>query len=203
MNWNSQLPIKDMLNRSKLGLCIFQKLKLLPNPLVLSSSDRFVHSNANDSNGSESETQWERLLKPFDLEELRKSFNTITPFQLNKLLQLPLDVSTSIGVVSMGWVPEGSSSFLRCVPYSHRQSWRYKWGNGGWQSSCCTTNLSMYPLPALPNKRHARIGGRKMSGSAFNKLLSWLTIEGHDLSNPVDLKENWAKHGTNRYITIK
>ncbi|OMO75309.1 GAGA binding-like protein [Corchorus olitorius] len=79
----------------------------------------------------------------------------------------------------------------------------YKWGNGGWQSSCCTTTLSMYPLPAVPNKRHARIGGRKMSGSAFNKLLSRLAAEGHDLSIPVDLKDNWAKHGTNRYITIK
>ncbi|CAH9109257.1 unnamed protein product [Cuscuta epithymum] len=79
----------------------------------------------------------------------------------------------------------------------------YKWGNGGWQSSCCTTNLSMYPLPTVPNKRHARIGGRKMSGSAFNKLISRLAAEGHDLSNPVDLKEHWAKHGTNRYITIK
>ncbi|OIT33770.1 PREDICTED: protein BASIC PENTACYSTEINE6-like [Nicotiana attenuata] len=79
----------------------------------------------------------------------------------------------------------------------------YKWGNGGWQSSCCTNNLSMYPLPTLPNKRHARIGGRKMSGSAFTKLLSRLAAEGHDLSNPVDLKDNWAKHGTNRYITIK
>lgn len=79
----------------------------------------------------------------------------------------------------------------------------YKWGNGGWQSSCCTTNLSMYPLPAVPNKRHARVGGRKMSGSAFNKLLSRLAAEGHDLSNPIDLKEHWAKHGTNRYITIK
>ncbi|KAL3840245.1 hypothetical protein ACJIZ3_024836 [Penstemon smallii] len=79
----------------------------------------------------------------------------------------------------------------------------YKWGNGGWQSSCCTTNLSMYPLPAVPNKRHARVGGRKMSGSAFNKLISRLAAEGHDLSNPVDLKDNWAKHGTNRYITIK
>ncbi|KAI3464870.1 hypothetical protein Pfo_021533 [Paulownia fortunei] len=79
----------------------------------------------------------------------------------------------------------------------------YKWGNGGWQSSCCTTNLSMYPLPAVPNKRHARVGGRKMSGSAFNKLLSRLAAEGHDLSNPVDLKDHWAKHGTNRYITIK
>ncbi|KAJ7966833.1 GAGA-binding transcriptional activator [Quillaja saponaria] len=79
----------------------------------------------------------------------------------------------------------------------------YKWGNGGWQSACCTTTLSMYPLPAVPNKRHARVGGRKMSGSAFNKLLSRLAAEGHDLSNPVDLKEHWAKHGTNRYITIK
>ncbi|KAL6506747.1 Protein BASIC PENTACYSTEINE6 [Orobanche hederae] len=79
----------------------------------------------------------------------------------------------------------------------------YKWGNGGWQSSCCTTNLSVYPLPAVPNKRHARVGGRKMSGSAFNKLLSRLAGEGHDLSNPVDLKDHWAKHGTNRYITIR
>jgi hypothetical protein len=79
----------------------------------------------------------------------------------------------------------------------------YKWGNGGWQSSCCTTTMSVYPLPSMPNKRHARIGGRKMSGSAFNKLISRLASEGHDLSNPIDLKENWAKHGTNRYITIK
>ncbi|XP_059636855.1 protein BASIC PENTACYSTEINE6 [Cornus florida] len=79
----------------------------------------------------------------------------------------------------------------------------YKWGNGGWQSSCCTTTVSMYPLPAVPNKRHARVGGRKMSGSAFSKLLSRLAAEGHDLSNPIDLKDHWAKHGTNRYITIK
>ncbi|KAJ0254869.1 hypothetical protein HA466_0097100 [Hirschfeldia incana] len=80
----------------------------------------------------------------------------------------------------------------------------YKWGNGGWQSSCCTTTLSMHPLPALPNKKHARVGGRKMSGSAFNKLLGRLAAEGHhDLSTPVDLKDRWAKHGTNRYITIK
>ncbi|XP_056865922.1 protein BASIC PENTACYSTEINE6-like isoform X2 [Raphanus sativus] len=80
----------------------------------------------------------------------------------------------------------------------------YKWGNGGWQSSCCTTTLSMHPLPALPNKKHARVGGRKMSGSAFNKLLSRLAAQGHsDLSDSVDLKDHWAKHGTNRYITIK
>lgn len=79
----------------------------------------------------------------------------------------------------------------------------YKWGNGGWQSSCCTMSMSLYPLPVMPNKRHARMGGRKMSGSAFTKLLSRLAAEGHDLSASVDLKDHWAKHGTNRYITIR
>ncbi|KAJ7957197.1 GAGA binding-like protein [Quillaja saponaria] len=79
----------------------------------------------------------------------------------------------------------------------------YKWGNGGWQSSCCTTTLSMYPLPQLPNKRHARVGGRKMSGSVFTRLLSRVAAEGNDLSIPLDLKVYWARHGTNRYITIK
>ncbi|KAJ1257798.1 hypothetical protein BS78_10G023600 [Paspalum vaginatum] len=79
----------------------------------------------------------------------------------------------------------------------------YKWGSGGWQSSCCTMNMSMYPLPVMPNRRHARMGGRKMSGGAFTKLLSRLAAEGHDLSTPVDLKDHWAKHGTNRYITIR
>ncbi|CAH8369341.1 unnamed protein product [Eruca vesicaria subsp. sativa] len=79
----------------------------------------------------------------------------------------------------------------------------YKWGSGGWQSSCCTTTLSEYPLPQMPNKRHSRMGGRKMSGNVFSRLLSRLAGEGHDLSSPVDLKDYWARHGTNRYITIK
>ncbi|XP_031129091.1 protein BASIC PENTACYSTEINE5-like isoform X3 [Ipomoea triloba] len=79
----------------------------------------------------------------------------------------------------------------------------YKWGNGGWQSSCCTTSLSEYPLPQLPHKRHGRIAGRKMSGSVFSRLLTRLSSGGHDLSTPLDLKNYWAKHGTNRYITIK
>ncbi|THG12619.1 hypothetical protein TEA_005468 [Camellia sinensis var. sinensis] len=79
----------------------------------------------------------------------------------------------------------------------------YKWGSGGWQSACCTTTMSMYPLPQMSNKRHARIGGRKMSGSAFTKLLNRLAAEGHDLFTPLDLKDHWAKHGTNRYNTVK
>lgn len=79
----------------------------------------------------------------------------------------------------------------------------YKWGSGGWQSSCCTTTLSVYPLPQMQNKRHARMGGRKMTGTVFTRLLSRLAAQGHDLSMPLDLKNYWAKHGTNRYITIK
>ncbi|KAI4376084.1 hypothetical protein MLD38_013878 [Melastoma candidum] len=79
----------------------------------------------------------------------------------------------------------------------------YKWGKGGWQSSCCTTNISEYPLPQVQNKRHGRMSGRKMSGGAFTKLVSRLVGEGYDLSVPLDLKKYWAKHGTNRYITIK
>lgn len=79
----------------------------------------------------------------------------------------------------------------------------YRWGNGGWQSSCCTTVISMYPLPQLPNKRHARMSGRKMSGSVFTRLLTRMAKAGHDLSVPLDLKGYWARHGTNRYIIIK
>ncbi|KAK6916657.1 GAGA-binding transcriptional activator [Dillenia turbinata] len=79
----------------------------------------------------------------------------------------------------------------------------YKWGNGGWQSSCCTTTLSMYPLPPMQNKRHGRVCGRKMSGTVFTRLISRLASAGHDLSMPVDLKDHWARHGTNRFVTIK
>lgn len=79
----------------------------------------------------------------------------------------------------------------------------YRWGSGGWQSACCTTTMSMYPLPQLANKRYSRVGGRKMSGGAFTKLLTRLSSEGYDLSSQLDLKDHWAKHGTNRYSTVK
>ncbi|KAK4747764.1 hypothetical protein SAY87_014350 [Trapa incisa] len=79
----------------------------------------------------------------------------------------------------------------------------YKWGNGGWQSSCCTTRISMYPLPQMPNRRHARMSGRKMSGSVFIRLLTRMAKADHDLAVPLDLKDYWARHGTNRYIIIK
>lgn len=79
----------------------------------------------------------------------------------------------------------------------------YKSGNGGWQSSCCTTLISMYPLPLMPDKNNKRMAGRKMSGGVFSRLLTRVAEQGHDLRMPLDLKDYWAKHGTNRYITIK
>ncbi|KAL7164740.1 hypothetical protein ACSBR2_040611 [Camellia fascicularis] len=69
----------------------------------------------------------------------------------------------------------------------------YKNGAGGWQSSCCTTNISEYPLPMSCMKPGARVAGRKMSSGAYGKLLCRLAAEGHDLSHPLDLKDHWAR----------
>ncbi|MQL85488.1 hypothetical protein Taro_018011 [Colocasia esculenta] len=79
----------------------------------------------------------------------------------------------------------------------------YRWGAGGWQSACCTTNMSVYPLPMNTKKRGARIAGRKMSQGAFKKVLEKLVGEGYNLANPIDLKAHWAKHGTNKFVTIR
>jgi hypothetical protein len=79
----------------------------------------------------------------------------------------------------------------------------YRWGSGGWQSACCTTLLSLHPLPMNPKKRGSRVAGRKMSAGAFDKLLEKLKLEGVDISYSVDLKDHWAKHGTNRYVTLR
>lgn len=79
----------------------------------------------------------------------------------------------------------------------------YKWGAGGWQSSCCTINISEYPLPMSSTRPGARMAGRKMSNGAYMKLLLRLAGESYDLTHPVDLKDHWARHGTNKFVTIK
>ncbi|KAK1305900.1 Protein BASIC PENTACYSTEINE7 [Acorus calamus] len=79
----------------------------------------------------------------------------------------------------------------------------YKWGAGGWQSSCCTTTISEHPLPMSPSRPGARLAGRKMSNGAYLKLLQRLTLEGYDVSNGIDLKDHWARHGTNKFVTIR
>ncbi|CAO2838068.1 unnamed protein product [Amaranthus hypochondriacus] len=79
----------------------------------------------------------------------------------------------------------------------------YRWGSGGWQSSCCTTNISEYPLPMNATRPGSRLAGRKMSHGAYDKLLHRLAAEGYDFTVPIDLKNHWAKHGTNKFVTIK
>lgn len=79
----------------------------------------------------------------------------------------------------------------------------YRWGAGGWQSSCCTTGFSQYPLPMSSTRPGSRVAGRKMSIGAYTKLLQRLAAEEHDLSYAVDLKDHWARHGTNKFVTIK
>lgn len=79
----------------------------------------------------------------------------------------------------------------------------YRWGCGGWQSACCTTNVSMYPLPMSTKRRGARIAGRKMSQGAFKKVLEKLAAEGYNFGNPIDLRTHWARHGTNKFVTIR
>ncbi|GAA0149810.1 hypothetical protein LIER_08895 [Lithospermum erythrorhizon] len=69
----------------------------------------------------------------------------------------------------------------------------YKNGPAGWQSTCCTMSLSEFPLPKSPSGR--RMKGRKISGGAYTKLLRKLAREGHDLSQPVDLKNHWNRRG--------
>ncbi|KAL2901179.1 Protein BASIC PENTACYSTEINE7 [Bienertia sinuspersici] len=49
----------------------------------------------------------------------------------------------------------------------------------------------------------ARTAGRKMSHGAYDKLIQRLAAEGFDLTLPIDLKDHWAKHGTNKFVTIK
>ncbi|XP_056861726.1 protein BASIC PENTACYSTEINE7 [Raphanus sativus] len=79
----------------------------------------------------------------------------------------------------------------------------YKWGMGGWQSSCCTISISTFPLPMSTTRPGTRLAGRKMSNGAYVKLLMRLAGEGYDLTCPVDLRNHWARHGTNKFVTIK
>nr|XP_043640195.1 protein BASIC PENTACYSTEINE2-like [Erigeron canadensis] len=79
----------------------------------------------------------------------------------------------------------------------------YRWGCGGWQSACCTTTISMYPLPMSTKRRGARIAGRKMSQGAFKKVLEKLASESYNFANAIDLRTYWAKHGTNKFVTIR
>ncbi|CAL1393823.1 unnamed protein product [Linum trigynum] len=85
----------------KLVSCPTIQLKVFPRipSIILTppTSHRYFSDSQLELKGSNEENEWERLLKPFDLKELRRTLShRITPFQLCKLLHLPLDVSISM-----------------------------------------------------------------------------------------------------------
>ncbi|KAL5974440.1 hypothetical protein ACLOJK_031105 [Asimina triloba] len=85
-----------MLNRFKVATCLDKTIS----SYCKSHCHLFCSSGSTnlDSGGSDSSNEWEKILRPFDLEELRKSFNQITPQRLCSLLELPLDVPTSMEI---------------------------------------------------------------------------------------------------------
>eukprot|EP00252_Welwitschia_mirabilis_P019236 TRINITY_DN4397_c0_g4_i1.p1 TRINITY_DN4397_c0_g4~~TRINITY_DN4397_c0_g4_i1.p1 ORF type:complete len:327 (-),score=54.51 TRINITY_DN4397_c0_g4_i1:447-1427(-) len=123
--------------------------------------------------------------------------------QVNGGLMVVKKEQKSLDVVINGVVVDISTMPIPVCSCTGTPQQCYKWGNGGWQSACCTTTISMYPLPLNPKRRGARVAGRKMSGGAFKKLLERLATEGYNLNYPIDLKNYWAKHGTNKFVTIR
>lgn len=80
----------------------------------------------------------------------------------------------------------------------------YPWGKGGWVSACCTSTLSTFPLPSdLSISRNSRMIGRKMGPSTYRKVIKEMYVKGHDFCNSIDLKDHWAKRGTNQFIVLR
>eukprot|EP00268_Persea_americana_P036470 TRINITY_DN35948_c0_g1_i7.p1 TRINITY_DN35948_c0_g1~~TRINITY_DN35948_c0_g1_i7.p1 ORF type:complete len:287 (+),score=58.76 TRINITY_DN35948_c0_g1_i7:411-1271(+) len=140
-----------------------------------------------------------KVLRP---KQSKKNSSPLTNRRGSSVASVKLEKKNANAVVNgttldMSRVPPPICS---CTGVPHRC---YRWGAGGWQSSCCTLSISEYPLPMSPSRPTARMAGRKMSSGAYSKLLERLATEGYSLSNPVDLKDHWARHGTNKYATIK
>ncbi|KAF5937922.1 hypothetical protein HYC85_025428 [Camellia sinensis] len=103
-------PFRVMLKRLKLSDLGLQDLQSLCKNCYAFCSSGVKASHCEtvlNNHEPESETEWESLLKPFDLEKLRKSLNWISPNQLRKLLELPLDVSTSVKLFQWAGTQKG------------------------------------------------------------------------------------------------
>ncbi|KAJ0809470.1 putative transcription factor GAGA-Binding-like family [Helianthus annuus] len=61
----------------------------------------------------------------------------------------------------------------------------------------------MYMLPMSTKRHGARITDQKMSPGAFKKVLEKLASEGYSFDIVIHLRAHWAKHGTNKFVTIR
>jgi hypothetical protein len=78
-----------------------------------------------------------------------------------------------------------------------------RWNELGWQSTCCTAEISQYPLPLLPGEGQIRVQGRRMGDSTFTNLLEELVNKGYEFRKPIDLKHHWIKIGSNKFKAKK
>ena len=95
--------------------------------------------------------------------------------------------------VDVSWFPTPVCS---CTGIPRECRWC---GEGGWSSACCTATLSAYPLP----KTVGRTRGRRMGLGMYSKVLEGMYNNGHDFCTPIDLKDHWAKHGSNKFVVIR
>lgn len=84
--------------------------------IKLRSLRKYLHSisflskeSSLDAQKSSPDNEWVRLLKPFDLAELRESLVGITPRQVSRFLELPLDVSTCLDIFNWAGAQKGYS----------------------------------------------------------------------------------------------
>ena len=201
-------PAKEKYNGRKLALL---KKRKTSTPLIMSLKKKITNTNTN----VESKFLYSRKAKldqgaSSNAKRKRKEHkgNNQDGVEVAKLdakkvwKDRILNSSNSNAITPFNASLASSSSIPYCSCTGSNQQC-YRWGKGGWQSACCTNFLSMYPLPMNPAKRSSRVPGRKMSGGAFQKLLQRLASDNVDITAPIDLTNYWAKHGTNRYVTIK
>ncbi|CAL1399425.1 unnamed protein product [Linum trigynum] len=167
-------------------------ISAIPAPVEQPAKDESLNSKPSKARKASSNKAQSKPLKP---KQTKKKKTSSCPDAKREKKDLNVDYQQSD--VDFSWVP---SPFCSCTGAPRVC---YKWGAGGWQSSCCTINISEYPLPMSSTRPSARVAGRKMSNGAYTKLLLKLTAEGYDLYQPVDLKDHWARHGTNKFVTIK
>ncbi|OVA01130.1 GAGA-binding transcriptional activator [Macleaya cordata] len=175
-------------------------LQMLQQP-DLSKEERMVkvEEGANKGNGPLKKRPGGRAQKS----PKPKKSKRVVKDESNSSVQRSKPMKRSMGVVINGIDLDLSGIPIPVCSCTGTPQQCYRWGCGGWQSACCTTSISMYPLPMSNKRRGARIAGRKMSQGAFKKVLEKLATEGYNLSNPIDLRTHWAKHGTNKFVTIR
>ncbi|CAN8312208.1 unnamed protein product [Cochlearia groenlandica] len=164
----------------------------IPNPVKTEEEEQeIVHTKKRKPNSKTGSTTASKPKKPRKPKEENQNVSRVKP------------AKKSVDLVINGISMDISGLPVPVCTCTGAPQQCYRWGCGGWQSACCTTNISMHPLPMSTKRRGARISGRKMSQGAFKKVLEKLASDGFNFGSSIDLKSHWARHGTNKFVTIR